>query len=265
MSTSRGGPAVRTRAPRLSIVIPAFNERARLPRTLVETLQWCDAHAHDSEVIVVDDGSTDETRKVVSTFEAQDHRVRCLPGLHKGKGAAVRAGMLQAKGNTALFMDADGATPLTEIPKLLRLIEGGADVAIGSRVLPATGARQVDRSLHRRVLAGCFSGMVSLLAVRGFSDTQCGFKMFRHEAIESIFTLQHLDGFAFDVEILFIARRLRLRIDEAPINWTAQPGSKINLVTDSLRMLWDLASLRWSHRHDAPRVVLARAGAGSNA
>ncbi len=214
MSTSRVGPAVRSCGPRLSIVIPAFNERARLPRTLADTLRWCDAHAPDAEVIVVDDGSTDDTRKVVGIFEAQDRRVRCLPCLHKGKGAAVRAGMLQARGRAALFMDADGATPLTEIPKLLRLIEGGSDIAIGSRVLPAAGARNVDRSLHRRVMAGCFSGMVSLLAVRGFSDTQCGFKMFRREAIESIFTLQHLDGFAFDVEILFIARRLRLNIDE---------------------------------------------------
>ena len=265
MSTSLVRPAPRARAPRLSIVIPAFNERARLPRTLVQTLQWCDAHAPDSEVIVVDDGSTDETRTIVSTFEAQDHRVWCLANLHKGKGAAVRAGMLQARGNAALFMDADGATPLSEIPKLLRLIEGGSDVVIGSRVLPATGERQVDRSLHRRLMAGCFSGLVSLLAVRGFSDTQCGFKMFRREAIAPIFMLQQLDGFAFDVESLFIARRLRLRIDEVPINWTTQPGSKMNLVTDSLRMMWDLMSLRWSHRHDARRVVLARADAGSNA
>ena len=265
MSTSRLGPAVQNRGPRLSIVIPAFNERARLPRTLADTLGWCDAHAPDAEVIVVDDGSTDDTQKVVATFEAQDHRVRCLPCLHKGKGAAVRAGMLQAKGRAVLFMDADGATAPTEIPTLLRLIERGSDIAIGSRVLHAAGERHVDRSLHRRVMAGFFSGVVSLFAVRGFSDTQCGFKMFRREVIESIFTLQQLDGFAFDVEILFIARRLRLSIDEAPINWTAQPGSKLNLVTDSLRMLWDLAFLRWSHRHDAPGVVLTRAGAASNA
>jgi dolichyl-phosphate beta-glucosyltransferase len=145
-------------------------------------------------------------------------------------------------------MDADGATPLTEIPKLLAALEEGYDVAIGSRVEKRPGEVEVTTSLHRRLIGRCFAFLVGFLAIKGIADTQCGFKMFRNEAATAIFSRQKIVGFAFDVEILFIARRLSLSVIEIPVNWVAQAGSKVNLIKDSIKMLWDIAHIRWRHR-----------------
>jgi dolichyl-phosphate beta-glucosyltransferase len=165
-----------------------------------------------------------------------------------GKGAAVRMGVLNAKGRFILFMDADGATPLDEIPKLLAAIEKGHDVAIGSRVVQHPGEVKVKTSFHRRFIGRTFAFFVNLFAFEGIADTQCGFKIFRREAAAAIFSMQKTTGFAFDVEILFLARRLSLSIIEIPVNWVAQPGSKVNLITDSIRMLWDISRIHWLHR-----------------
>jgi dolichyl-phosphate beta-glucosyltransferase len=156
--------------------------------------------------------------------------------------------MLNARGKSVLFMDADGATPMSEIPKLLMAIEHGHDVAIGSRVIQAPGEVEVKTPVHRKIIGRIFAFFVNLFAIEGIADTQCGFKMFRREAAQAIFSRQKTAGFAFDVEILFLARRLSLAIAEIPVNWVAQPGSKVNLVTDSLRMLWDISHIRWLHR-----------------
>jgi dolichyl-phosphate beta-glucosyltransferase len=233
----------------LSVVIPAYNEQARLPRTVLETIHWCGTRKLDFELIIVDDGSRDDTLAVARLFEESDGRIRALACPHMGKGAAVRMGMLNAKGRFVLFMDADGATPLNEIPKLLAGVERGYDVAFGSRVVQHPGEVEVRTKFHRRLIGRTFAFLVNLLALEGVADTQCGFKMFRRDAAAAIFSRQKTSGFAFDVEILFLARRLALSIVEMPVNWVAQPGSKVNLVADSMRMLWDISRLRWLHRN----------------
>jgi len=246
----------------LSIIIPAYNEQARLPRTVLETMRWCTGRHLSFEIIVVDDGSHDETLSLARLFEESDRRIRALACPHAGKGATVRMGMLNARGHVALFMDADGATPLDEIPKLLGAIDRGYDVAIGSRVAQRPGEVDVRTSLHRRLIGRVFALFVNLLAVEGIADTQCGFKMFRRDAAMAVFSRQKLVGFAFDVEILFIARQLALAVVEIPVNWVAQPGSKVNIVTDSIRMLRDISRIRWLHRTltsaGAPEVTVAR-------
>lgn len=245
----RGLKQRRSKAVRLSIVIPAYNEEARLPETLRKTVNWCGAHNLEFEVIVADDGSRDGTVALGRLLEETDERIRVLACAHMGKGAAVRTGVLNAQGHYVLFMDADGATPLSEIPKLIAGIDKGYDVAIGSRVVRREGEEEVRTPLHRRIIGRTFAFFTGVLALGGIADTQCGFKMFRREVATAIFSRQKTVGFAFDVEILFIARRLSLSIIEVPVNWNAQPGSKVNLVTDSLRMLWDICRISWLHRN----------------
>ena len=232
----------------LSIVIPAFNEQARLPRTILETIRWCTTRQVPFEIIIADDGSRDHTLALARLFEESDVRIRALACPHMGKGATVRMGVLNAKGETILFMDADGATPLDEIPKLVAALESGRDVAIGSRIAQIDNEVVITTSPHRRIIGRIFAFFVNVFAVEGIGDTQCGFKMFRRQAAEAIFSRQKLVGFAFDVEILLIARRLGLSIAEVPVNWVAQPGSKVNVITDSARMLRDIIRIRWLHR-----------------
>jgi dolichyl-phosphate beta-glucosyltransferase len=244
----------------LSIVIPAYNEQSRLPRTVLETIRWCTRHKINFELIISDDGSRDQTLALGRLFEQSDVRVRTLACPHMGKGSAVRFGVLNARGRKVLFMDADGATPLDEIPKLSAALEQGQDVAIGSRVQQNPGEVEVKTSLHRRLIGRCFAFFVNVFAFGGIADTQCGFKIFRREAALAIFPRQKTAGFAFDVEILFIARRLSLSIIEVPVNWVAQPGSKVNLVTDSLKMLWDICRIHWLHRRFDGNISIAPEG-----
>lgn len=234
---------------KLSIVIPAYNEQARLPRTVISTLRYCATQKLDFELIIADDGSSDETLALARLFERQDARIRALACPHMGKGSAVRLGMLNARGKFVLFMDADGATPLREIATLAAALDAGNDVAVGSRVTQQSAQVEVHTSLHRRLIGRTFAFFVNLFAVQGIADTQCGFKMFRRDAALQIFSLQRLAGFAFDVEVLFIAGRLSLTTVEIPVNWVGQPGSKVNLITDSMRMLWDISLIRWTHRN----------------
>lgn len=250
----------------LSIVIPAYNEQARLPRTVLETIRWCTTQNLNFELVISDDGSRDETLELARLFEEGDARVRSLACPHMGKGSAVRMGMLNTKGQYVLFMDADGATPMGEIPKLLAALKKGSDVAIGSRVAQDPGEVEVKTPIHRKIIGRVFAFFVNLFAVEGIGDTQCGFKMFRREAAYAIFSRQKTAGFAFDVEILFLARRLSLTITEIPVNWVAQAGSKVNLVTDSMKMLWDISLIRWLHRRfqaPVPEKQAATLNAGS--
>jgi len=248
----------------LSIVVPAYNEQARLPRTVLEAIGWCAKRKLDFELIISDDGSVDQTLALARLFEERDVRIRALACPHMGKGAAVRFGILNAKGRYVLFMDADGATPLSEIPKLLEALERGDDVAIGSRVVQHPGEVEVKALLHRRLIGRCFAFFVNLFAFGGIADTQCGFKMFRREAALAIFSRQKTVGFAFDVEVLFIARRLSLSIVEVPVNWIAQPGSKVNLFTDSVKMLWDICRIQWLHRNFEDGFTMAQQRQASN-
>lgn len=219
--------------PALSIIIPAFNEAARLPRFLATALPWLDAHEPSFEVIVLDDGSHDDTSGAARATGHPALRV-IRHRRNAGKGAAVRTGMLAARGELRLFADADGATELAELPALRAAIAGGAQIAIASR---EGGGKRVEVSLFRRTLGRTFNRVVRMGMLPGIRDTQCGFKLFAGPAAWGLFEKLHEPGYAFDVELLFLASQLGLSVAEVPVNWTAIPGSKVNVWADGLRML----------------------------
>lgn len=244
--------------PDLSIVIPAFNEEARLGPTLRDYVAYCRRTRRHAELIVVDDGSLDRTSVVVNTLESEFPEVRLIRlAENHGKGHAVRSGVVNAQGKLVLFADADGATPLSEIERLEAVIADGADVAIGSRALQDTRVR-VDARLYRRVIGRIFHGLVETLTVSGVKDTQCGFKLFRGPVAHDLFSRMRIQGFSFDVEVLMMAQRRGYRIAEVPVNWSHQPGSKVNLVTDSAVMLRDLFVIRGrylSGQYNSPHLA----------
>lgn len=241
------GKAMKTNPAMISVVIPAYNEALRLPRYLSSIIAYFELQGIDYEIIVVDDGSTDATTAVVERVMSENVRVRLirLPRNH-GKGHAVKTGMLQARGSLRLFADADGATPIAELERLRTAIKAGADIAIASRSLHDDSCH-VAAKLHRKMIGSVFSMIVRLLSVKGISDTQCGFKLFTAEAAQAIFPLQRIDGFGFDVEILFIGKHKGYRIAEVPVNWTDVAGSKVKLVRDSCRMLLDVLTIGFTY------------------
>ncbi len=244
----------------VSVIIPAYNEAARLPMTLRATAEYFAARPEPFEVLVVDDGSTDGTASFVSEF-AQAHpewTVQCLDyGGNRGKGFAVRYGMLRASGDRRLFCDADLATPAEEYEVVLAAMEReGAQIGIGSRPLRKSHL-MVHQPWYREWLGRSFNKAVRLLAVPGIADTQCGFKLFTAEAATDVFSRCRLDGFAFDSETLYIARRLGYTIAEVPIRWSHKDGSKVSMVRDGLRMLRDLSLIRWMHRRLPKSNLLA--------
>ncbi len=236
----------------LSIIVPAYNERWRLPPTLIDIVDYFDKQSFSYEVIVVDDGSTDETSEVVQKFERVRNQVRLIR-LPKncGKGHAVRLGALNASGARIMFADADGATPIEEVERILAAMDAGADIAIGSRAKASTDTK-VTTKWYRKFLGRTFKACVNFILLPGIEDTQCGFKMFTRDAARFVFTKQQSDGFSFDVEILYIAQRAKLKIAEVPINWENVPGSKVNLVLDALRMFRDVLRFRVIHRGIEP-------------
>jgi dolichyl-phosphate beta-glucosyltransferase len=228
--------------PCLSVVIPAFNEETRLPETLREVLRYLAAREYSSEVVVVDDGSTDATAKVVAGWSAPPVPLRLVrhpDGANHGKGAAVRRGMLAARGARRLFMDADNSTTCDQIAGFLPHLTEGYDVVIGSRDI--AGSVIPIRQPWYKVLAGDAGNLfIRALAVPGIRDTQAGFKLFTERAVEEIFPRLTLDRWGFDVEILAIARRRGLRIKELPITWRNHPESKVGLSSyfSVLREVW---------------------------
>ena len=232
------------RSPDLSIVIPAYNEELRLEPTIREIVEYCRAGGRAFELILVDDGSRDGTSVVGRGLaeEFPELRVIRLAANH-GKGYAVRTGVVNALGSRVLFADADGATPISEIERLEAAIASGADVAVGSRALRAEGVR-VHAKIYRHLIGRTFHLLVEWLADGGVKDTQCGFKLFRSQAAQDLFSRMRMNGFSFDVEVLVMARRRGFRVDEVPVNWTHQPGSKVRLTLDSLRMAADLVRIR---------------------
>lgn len=228
----------------LSVVVPAFNEEQRIQRTLERLAEYYDAQDYGYDVCVVSDGSTDQTDEIVRRF-AQAHPLFKLERVepNQGKGAAVRHGMLGASGDYVLFCDADLATPQEETEKLLPRVIAGADVAIGSR--PLRDSRlEIRQPWYREMLGRTFNGVVQMLAIRGIADTQCGFKVFRREASQEVFRRCRLNGFSFDLEALMIARDLGYRIEEIPIRWMHQEGSKVRVLRDGTQMVLDLIKLR---------------------
>jgi dolichyl-phosphate beta-glucosyltransferase len=233
--------------PSISIVVPAYNEAARIGPTLARITDYLDARGRSYEVIVVDDGSRDATAEVVAAFADAHPLVRLLAlAANAGKGAAVRAGVLASRGRTVLFSDADLSTPIEEVERLEAALADGADVAIGSRSAPGDVARH--QPLGRRLQGRIFHLVVRALGFRAVArvrDTQCGFKLFRAGAALVLFSELALAGFAFDVEVLERAHG-RYRIAEVPVAWTHAEGSKVRPGIDALKMVRDLIRIRWT-------------------
>jgi dolichyl-phosphate beta-glucosyltransferase len=231
--------------PLLSIVVPAYNEEQRLPSSLEQIVQFAAQQAFGIEVIVVDDGSQDNTAAIVDEVHQRSPFVRVIRNPHRGKGYAVKTGMLAGSGEYLFLCDADLSMPIAEVLTFLPPRLGGYDVAIGSREIK--GARRYDEPPYRHFMGRVFNLIVRIFAVRGFQDTQCGFKSFRHDAARTLFSLQTMDGFGFDVEVLFIAQRKGYRIVEVPIDWYHVANSRIDPVKDTLKMVRDVLRVRWNN------------------
>lgn len=230
--------------PDISVVIPAFNEERRLAPTLETIATYLARQPFAWEVVVVDDGSSDGTASLVERVHATDPRIgviRC--GENRGKGHAVRVGFLESHGALVLFSDADCSTPIEELERLRAAIDSGADVAIGSRAMKDSDVR-VRQGIIRQTMGKAFNLLVRFATGLRLNDTQCGFKLFRRDTCTPVFRAQRLDGFAFDVELLFLARRRLLVISEVPVAWVNSPDSRVHMVRDSARMFRDLLRIR---------------------
>ena len=232
--------------PKLSIVIPAYNESARIESALQRVMACIEIQNWDAEVLVVDDGSKDNTSALVEQWMDLYPRLHLVqnPG-NRGKGYSVRNGLLQAAGDIVLFTDADLSSPMEEANRLLRAIDDGADVAIGSRWLERD-RQTIHQPLYRQFFGRCFNAITRGVMGLPFKDTQCGFKAFRREAAQVIFRLQTIERWGFDPEILFIARKLRFHIVEVPVTWGHDERSRLSYLKDGLKMLEDMAVTRYN-------------------
>jgi dolichyl-phosphate beta-glucosyltransferase len=232
--------------PTYSIVLPAYNEAERIEKSLEKILRFADDHERKFEIIVVNDGSTDGTADIVRRYAAQHSSVRLLenPGNH-GKGFSVRNGMLHGRGDILLFSDADLSSPIAEAEKLFGAIAAGADVAFGSRWLrPELQVR--PQPLYRRALGRMFNLALRMILGLNYKDTQCGFKAFRRSAAEQIFPRQAIERWGFDPELLYLAKRAGLRIEEVPVLWAHREGTRIHPWRDGFRMFLELFKIRWN-------------------
>ena len=232
-------------APDLSIIIPSFNEEKRLPGTLERISSYVKGSGRKTEVIVVDDGSTDRTREVAGSFRGRIENLRVVPnGVNRGKGYSVRHGSLEASGEIVLFTDADLSAPIEEADKLLAKMNQ-YDVAIGSRAMNRE-LIEVHESRFREFAGIVFNRIVRTLLRLPFVDTQCGFKAFRREKCKIIFEQQTIERFGFDPELLYLARHHGLRTIEVAVRWAHSPATKINMWRDSLQMFVDVLIIRWN-------------------
>ncbi len=232
--------------PAYSIVIPAYNEAARIGNALESVVACIHERGWNAEVVVVDDGSRDQTAEIVRAF-AKDHpEVRLLqnPGNH-GKGYSVRNGILHSLGEVAMFTDADLSAPIEEAEGLFAAIAAGADIAIGSRWLERT-RQTIRQPLYRQFFGRCFNGVTRAVMGLRFVDTQCGFKAFTRAAAQTVFQLQTIERWGFDPEILFIALKRGYRVQEVPVSWAHDERTRISYLKDGLRMLEDIAIVRWN-------------------
>ncbi len=231
--------------PELSIVIPAYDEQARLPKSLCRIQAYVQARRTASEVIVVDDGSTDGTAAIVEKLGRDFPGLRLVSnGRNRGKGFSVRHGVLQARGRIVLFTDADLSAPIEEADKLLAALRE-YDIAIGSRAIDRS-LIEVHQSSFREMAGVLFNRVVQAVTGLSFQDTQCGFKAFLRERSLIVFEQQQANRFGFDPELLFLAKRHGLRVLEIPVRWAHDPATRVHLLRDSLHMLGELGSIRWN-------------------
>jgi dolichyl-phosphate beta-glucosyltransferase len=228
-----------------SIVIPAYNEGARLAATMEKVIAYVHEQNWAAEVIVVNDGSTDNTAGIVQAFAEKDPIVRLVENRsNRGKGYSVANGMMSARGDVVVFSDADLSSPIEEMPKLLTALGEGADIAIGSRWLNAQ-LQTRRQSLQRQLFGRIFNLLLRITLGLKFKDTQCGFKAFTRRATRKIVPLQRIERWGFDPELLFLARKFDCRVDEVPVLWADQGGSRIQPVADGVRMFQEMVRIRW--------------------
>jgi len=229
----------------LSVVIPAFNEEPRLRKTVERISDYLGQRTYVSEIIVVDDGSSDGTVRVAEECASARGRVRIvLNGTNRGKGYSVRHGVEEARGDYVLFSDADLSTPIEDLEMLFpKLTAEGYDIAIGSRALVESNVR-VHQPWYRELMGKIFNKIVRTFTVRGIQDTQCGFKLFKAGIARELFSMQRVERFSFDVEVLFLARKRGYRIAEVPVTWYNSPRSRVSLLGDPFRMFLDVLKIR---------------------
>ena len=230
--------------PLLTIVIPAYNEESRLPATLTRISNAFEARGEPYEVLVVVNGSTDRTAEVVKAGAERDPNVRLVVTPLRGKGRAVRIGIGEARGDRIVFADADLSTPIEEVIALAEQLDERHQVVIASR--EGTGARRVGEPYTRHLMGRVFNLLVQTLAVPGIQDTQCGFKAFTRQCAQDVFKRQRIVGFGFDVEVLYVARRLGYGIKEVPVTWEYAASSRVDPVKDTIRMFRDVLAVRWN-------------------
>jgi len=241
--------------PYLSVIIPSYNEMSNLKRgVLDEVLKYLQAQKYEWELVLSDDGSTDGTPQKLDEFAKKDTRIKVLHNVHAGKAPTVKAGMLAAKGEWRLFTDFDQSTPISEIEKLFKYTQEGIEVVIGSREI--VGATRDKEAFHRHIMGRGFNILVQMLALPGFLDTQCGFKLFSGKATQDLYNSLHVygkmeertDAFtgAFDVELLYLAIKKGYKLKEVPIFWKAHESDRVSPIKDSIRMLRDIIIIRIS-------------------
>lgn len=232
--------------PKLTIVIPAYNEGARIDAALERVMTCIEEQGWDAEVLAVDDGSQDDTAAIIERWMETYPRLHLIrnPG-NRGKGYSVRNGLLQAAGDIVMFTDADLSAPMVEAERLIAALENGADVAIGSRWLDRT-RQTIHQPLYRQFFGRCFNWVTRTVIGLPFKDTQCGFKAFKREAAQIIFRLQTIERWGFDPELLFIARKLAFEVVEVPVTWGHDERSRMSYLKDGMKMLEEMAAIRYN-------------------
>lgn len=235
----------------LSVVIPAYNEGKRLPKTLRIISNFLKKEQYTWEIIVVNDGSTDNTQQTLLNFQ---NNIKILKNEKNfGKGYSSKKGILNAKGKHILLSDADLSTPIKEVNKLLKFLENSYDIAIGSRALKDSDIK-IHQPFYRELMGKMFNKIIKILLFKDFLDTQCGFKLFKKGPAYEIFKRQKLDGFAFDVEIIYIAKKLGYKIKEVPITWLNSPNSRVGILRDSIKMFMDVLRIKKLHSQDLEEI-----------
>ncbi len=234
-------------APYLSVIIPAYNEEKRLPESLKSALDFLKRQPYSWEIIVSDDGSSDGTARLArEMLQGYPHQVLVAPA-NRGKGHAVRQGILAAEGQYVLHSDADFSTPIEEVSRFLKYLENDFDIVIGSRALPDSKI-EIHQNLLRETMGRTFNLLARAFSFHDIHDSQCGFKCFRGEVARNLFSRQRLNGFSFDPEVIFLAQKKGYRIREEPVIWRNSAQSRVRLLADPLQMFGDLLKIRAMHR-----------------